>query len=76
MPKEFSSWFIIGRVGRGIEQTIYEIVCQLASEAETRQQYYTKILSQDDRFMKSVQEIYQNRQKKFERVYHNLMNCN
>jgi hypothetical protein len=76
MPKEFSSWFIIGRLERGIEQIIYEIVCQLASKEETRQQYYTKILSQDDRFMKSVQEIYENRQKNFERVYHNLMNCN
>ena len=78
MPKEWSSWHIVGKVGRGIEQIIYEFVCRLASEAtETRQEeysYYTKILSQDDRFMKAVQKIYEDRHKDFERGYHNLMN--
>jgi hypothetical protein len=78
MPKEWSSWYIVGKVGRGIEQIIYEFVCRLASEAtETRQEeysYYSKILSQDDTFMKAVHEIYQNRHKDFERGYEMLTN--
>jgi hypothetical protein len=62
-----------------IEQIIYDIVYQLVSQAtETRQEeysYYTKILSQDDRFLKAVQKIYEDRHKDFERG-DNLMNCN
>jgi hypothetical protein len=64
------------RAERRIEQIIYEFVCTLASEAtETGQEeysYYTKILSQDDRFMKVVQKIYGNRHKEFERGYKTL----
>jgi hypothetical protein len=69
---------IAWEVERRIEQIIYEFVCQLASEAtETRQEeysYYSKILSQDDRFMKVVQGIYGNKHKEFERGYKRLTN--
>lgn len=78
MRKEWSVMHVVFEVERSIEQIIYEFVYRLASEErETRQEeysYYRKILSQDDRFMKVVQDIYQNRHKGFERGYHNLMN--
>jgi len=79
LPKEAPIAVLVSKIfikaGMGIEQIIYDFVYQLASEAETRQEeysYYTKILSQDDRFMKVVKEIYENRHKEFERGYKRL----
>jgi hypothetical protein len=58
-----------------IEQLIYEFVYHLASSAtETRKElsYYCEVLSQDDKFMKVVEEIYEDRNKGFERGYEML----
>jgi hypothetical protein len=62
-----------------MEQLIYGFVYQMGSLAMGRNEefsYYTKILSQDDRFMNAVQKIYENRHKAFEKGYDNLKNCN
>lgn len=58
-----------------IEQLIYRFVYQLAAP-ETSEEFssYRENLSQDDKFMKAVRQIYQNRHKGFERGYEMLTN--
>lgn len=76
MPQESSVMHNVFKVKKLIEQIIYEFVYHLTSEARTKDEYsyYCKILSQDDRFMKVVQEIHENRHKGFEEGYQYLMN--
>lgn len=55
-----------------IEQLIYEFVYNLASSTTNSDiskefSYYYKILSQDDKFMRVVEKLYENRHKGFER---------
>lgn len=62
-----------------IEGLIYEFVYDLPSSGpETSKEflYYCEILSRDDRFMKVVEEIHENRHKGFERGYQYLMAYN
>jgi hypothetical protein len=58
-----------------IEQLIYRFVYQLAAP-ETSEEFssYRENLSQDDKFMKVVQEIYENRHKGFQRGYEMVTN--
>jgi hypothetical protein len=73
MHKEWPAWYVVSKVERGIEQIIYEFVCQLEPrEASEEFSYYREILSKDDKFMKVVKEIYENRHKCFERGYKSL----
>jgi len=61
-----------------IEQLIYEFVCDLASpvtETSEELSYYFETLSQDDKFMKVVEKIHEDRHKGFERGYKQLRNC-
>ena len=55
-----------------MEEWIYGFVYDLAllSPVENPEvSYYIQILSKDDRFMNTLQEIYENRHKVFERGY-------
>jgi hypothetical protein len=58
-----------------IEQLIYRFVYQLAAP-ETSEEFssYRENLSQDDKFMKAVKQIYENRHKCFEAGYNMLTN--
>ena len=58
-----------------IVQLIYGFVYQLAAP-ETREEFssYRENLSQDDKFMKAVKQIYENRHKCFEAGYNMLTN--
>ena len=60
-----------------MQQIIYDFVYDLsvsASNPEETQEfsYYCKILSQDKKFMATVEEIYKNRHIGFEKGYHML----
>jgi hypothetical protein len=70
---------ILNHAKKRIEQLVYEDVLFAASPvAETSKEfsYYREILSKDDKFMKVVQEIYENRHKVFEAGYKKLTNSN
>lgn len=66
---------IVNDAKKKLEQIIYEFVYHLVSPTpETNKEfsYYCEILSQDDKFMKVVEEIYEDRHKGFERGYEKL----
>jgi hypothetical protein len=74
MPYEESLKDIINESKKQLEQLIYGFVYDLASLAQDPKRrkeilYYTSILSNDNKFMNAVQEIYENRHKGFERGY-------
>jgi hypothetical protein len=63
---------IVNDAKKRLEQLIYQFVYSLASPApETSKEF--SYLSEDDRFMKVVEEIYEDRHKGFERGYKMLM---
>jgi hypothetical protein len=79
MHSEESTQDIINDAEKLIEQLIYEFVYRLASsatEASKEFSYYRKILSQDEKFMKVVEQIYKNRHKGFEAGYKKLRSAN
>jgi hypothetical protein len=60
-----------------IQQLIYDFIYDLSSsvsDSEKTQEfsYYSKILSQDKKFMAAVEDIYKNRHMGFEKGYHIL----
>jgi uncharacterized protein YjfI (DUF2170 family) len=72
IPHEESIKQIINDAEKQIEQLIYEFVYDLASSATDPERgneflYYCEILSRDLKFMRMVEEIYENRHKGFER---------
>ncbi|MGB6594933.1 MAG: hypothetical protein WBE68_25815, partial [Candidatus Nitrosopolaris sp.] len=76
IPSKESAIGIVNDAEKKIEQLIYGFVYRLAlsgPEGSKEFSYYYEILSRDERFMKMVQEIYQNRQV-FERGYKRLTN--
>lgn len=79
IPHEESIKQIVNDAEKQIEQLIYEFVYNLASSATDPDiskvfLYYCKILSGDRKFMRMVEEIYENRHKGFERGYAMLTN--
>ncbi|MGC2573575.1 MAG: hypothetical protein WA364_18835, partial [Candidatus Nitrosopolaris sp.] len=77
IPSKETAIGIINHAQKKIEQLIYGFLCELASsepEESKKFSYYYEILSRDDKFMKVVEEIYQNRDKAFERSYKRLTN--
>jgi hypothetical protein len=65
---------IVDKAKNELEQLIYEFVCSLVvfitdPDRSKEYLYYREILSQDNRFMKAVHGIYENRHKAFERGY-------
>lgn len=63
---------IVDKAKNELEQLIYDFICSLGvavvdSERSKGYLYYREILSQDKKFMKVVQEIYDNIHKVFER---------
>jgi hypothetical protein len=75
--EEMKSRGIIDKSKNEVEQLIYEFICSLGiavvdSERSEEYLYYREILSQDKKFMKTVQEIYENRHNAFERGYNTL----
>lgn len=77
IPSEESMKDIVNDAKKRLEQLIYEFVYSLASPApETRKEfsYYCEILSKDDRFVKVVEQIYEDRHKGFGRGHKILMN--
>jgi hypothetical protein len=75
--EETKSRGIIDKSKNEVEQLIYEFICSLGvavadSERSKEYLYYREILSQDKKFMKTVQGIYENRYKAFERGYNTL----
>ena len=65
---------IVNDAEKQIEQLIYEFVYDLASLPKDPEfSYYCEILSKDDKFMKVVEEIYENRHKGFEHQLANFM---
>lgn len=63
---------IVNDAEKRIEQLIYEFVYHLASSATKISKefsYYCEILSQDDKFMRVVKKIQEDRHKGFERGY-------
>ncbi|MFL6434327.1 MAG: hypothetical protein ACJ71O_11415 [Nitrososphaeraceae archaeon] len=72
--EEMKSGDIVDKSKKDIEQLIYDFICSLGvavvdSERSKGYLYYREILSQDKKFMKVVQEIYDNIHKVFERGY-------
>jgi hypothetical protein len=71
---------IVNDAKKQIDQLIYEFICDLASAANSERSkeisYYSKILSEDKKFMSIVKEIYENRHKGFEQGYRMLRNYN
>jgi uncharacterized protein YcaQ len=68
---------IVNVAKKRLEQLIYEFDYSLASPApETRKEfsYYCQILSKDDRFVKVVEQIYEDRHKGFDGGHKILMN--
>lgn len=79
MRREESMQDIVNDAEKRIEQIIYDFVYRLASsapEANKELSYYSEFLSQDEKFMKVVGEIYKNRHKGFEEGYKKLINSN
>ena len=80
IPTEESIKDIINDAKKQIEQLIYGFVYELASLAakdpeEAKEiSYYITILSEDNKFISAVQQIYENRHKGFERGYRMLTN--
>ena len=75
--EEMESRGIIDKSKNEVEQLIYEFICILGtavadSERSNEYLYYREVLSQDKKFMKTVQEIYEKRHKVFERGYNVL----
>jgi hypothetical protein len=72
--EEMKSGGIIDKAKKEVEQLIYEFICNLGvavadSERNKEYVYYRDILSEDNKFMKAVQEIYDNRHNVFEKGY-------
>ena len=70
---------IVDKIKKEIEQLIYEFVYSLGAsvtdpERSKEYSYYRGILSEDNKFIKAVQQIYDNRHKVFERGYNMLIN--
>ncbi|MGC1931299.1 MAG: hypothetical protein WA667_20200 [Candidatus Nitrosopolaris sp.] len=68
---------IVNDAEKQIEQLIYEFVYDLASsgtEASKEFSHYFEILSQDDKFMRVMERLYENRHKGFETGYKKLRN--
>jgi hypothetical protein len=68
---------IVNNAEKQMEQLIYEFVYRLASSptgANNEFSYYREILSKDEKFMKVVDGIYNNRHKGFEAGYKELKN--
>jgi hypothetical protein len=79
MRREESMQDIVNDAEKQIEQIIYGFVYNLAfsgTEASREVSYCREILSQDEKFMKVVEEIYKNRHKGFEVGYKNLTDSN
>jgi len=79
IPSKETAIGIVNYAQKKIEQLIYGFVCELASsgpEESKKFSYYYEILSRDDKFMKMLEEIYQNRDKAFERGYRRLTSSN
>jgi len=77
IPSEESMKDIVNDAKKRLEQLIYEFVYSLASPApDTRNEfsYYCEILSKYDRFVKVVEQIYEDRHKGFDRGHKILMN--
>jgi hypothetical protein len=71
LPNEESIKHIVNDAEEQIEQLIYEFVYDLASSATDSEigkefLYYCEILSRDHKFMRVVDDIYENRHKGFE----------
>jgi hypothetical protein len=73
---------LVDKVKKEIEQLIYEFVYSLGTsvadpERSKEYSYYRgilSVLSEDNKFIKAVQQIYDNRHKVFERGYNMLIN--
>ena len=79
MRREESMQDIVNDAEKRIEQIIYEFVYNLevsGTEASREVSYCREILSQDEKFMKVVEEIYKNRHKGFEAGYKKLTDSN
>jgi len=81
IPREEPIKHIVKDAEKQIEQLIYEFVYDLASSATDPERgkeflYYYEILSRDRKFMRMVDEIYENRHKGFERGYDLLRKYN
>jgi len=77
IPSEESMKDIVNDGKKRLEQLIYEFVYSFTSPApETRKEfsYYCEILSKDDRFVKVMEQIYEDRHKGFDRGHKILMN--
>lgn len=77
IPSNAPTERVLNDAKKRIEQLVYENVLFAASSAaETSKEfsYYCEILSKDDRFMKVVEKIYEDRHKGFERGYKKLRN--
>jgi hypothetical protein len=79
IPYEESIKDIISDAKKQIEQLIYWFVYDLASfakdhEKENEISYYVKVLSDDNKFISAIREIYENRHKGFEKGYKMLTN--
>jgi hypothetical protein len=75
--EEMESRGIIDKPKNEVEQIIYQFICNLGvgvtdSDRSKEYLYYREILSQDKKFMKTVQGLYENRHKAFERGYNTL----
>jgi hypothetical protein len=79
IPYEESIKDIISDAKKQIGQLIYWFVYDLASfakdhEKENEISYYVKVLSDDNKFISAIREIYVNRHKGFEKGYKMLTN--
>jgi hypothetical protein len=75
--EEMKSGGIIDKAKKEVDQLIYEFICNLGvavadSERNKEYLYYREILSEDNKFMKAVQEIHDNRHDVFEKGYRML----
>lgn len=81
IPREESIKQIVNDAEKQIEQLIYEFVYDPASSATDPERgkefsYFCDILSRDRKFMRMVEEIYENRHKGFERGCEHLRKYN
>jgi hypothetical protein len=79
LPDEEILGDIIFDAKKQIQQIIYEFVYDLSLSASNPERakefsYYYEILSQDQKFMATVEDIYKNRHGGFEKGYHMLNN--
>jgi hypothetical protein len=79
IPSKESVMWIVDDAEMNIEELIYRFVYRMASSAPEKSKefsYYCEILSKDDKFMRMVEKIHEDKHKGFETGYKKLTNKN